>query len=78
MSCQDTRLRAGAYITDGTALYEVRRVRTGGPGVKITIEDCSTLAPRELDMLSLRKFRLVRSADRSGGRVMHDGCPGSK
>jgi hypothetical protein len=64
MSTSDARLHAGAYITDGTALYEVRRVRVIGPGVKVTIEDCSSFTPRELDMLNLRQFRFVRAADR--------------
>jgi hypothetical protein len=66
MSSRDKRLHAGAYITDGTGLYEVRRVRAIGPGMKVTLEDCRTLAPQELDLMNLRKFRLVRAADRSG------------
>jgi hypothetical protein len=65
MSAPGTKLQAGAYITDGAALFEVSRVRVVGPGVKVTIEDCLTFAARELDMLKLRKFRLVRAAARN-------------
>jgi hypothetical protein len=61
MSMPSKKLQTGAYVTDGAGLYEVRQVRAVGPGVKVTVEDCLTFALRELDMLTLRKFRLVRA-----------------
>jgi hypothetical protein len=54
------KLRAGAYLTDGNDLYEVTYVRRLGPGVKVVIEDCKTFIAQQLDMTSLRNFRLVR------------------
>jgi hypothetical protein len=58
------RLRTGAYITDGTELYEVRGLRlTGANFVKVTVEDCRTFATKVLTTPELRRqFRLVRSA----------------
>jgi hypothetical protein len=67
MSATGTKLRAGAYLTDGTGLYEVTRVRVIGPGVKVVLEDCRTFTPRQLDVTHLRRFRLVQAADPRGG-----------
>jgi hypothetical protein len=67
MSAAGTKVRCGAYLTDGTGLYEVTCVRVIGPGVKVVIEDCRTFAARELDMTHLRRFRLVRAPDLQGG-----------
>lgn len=63
---RNARLGVGAYITDGTSLYEVRRVRViGTKFVKATVEDCTTFARQEVTMAEIRKhFRLVRAADR--------------
>jgi hypothetical protein len=58
-----SRLRAGSYITDGSNLYEITRVRATGPGVRVTIENCITFSARQLDVLKLRNFRLVRAAE---------------
>jgi hypothetical protein len=63
---ESARLQAGAYITDGTHLHEVRRVRiTGTNFVRVTLEDSKTFATQEVTVAEIRKrFRLVRAADR--------------
>ena len=66
MSDCAAKLRAGAYLTDGTRLFEVARVRSMGAGIRVELEDCKTYAPHHLDMTKLHKFRLVRAADPKG------------
>jgi hypothetical protein len=63
---RNARPGVGAYITDGTSLCEVTRLRvTGTNFVKVTVEDCRTFARHEVTMAEIRKhFRLVRAADR--------------
>jgi hypothetical protein len=64
---QSARLGVGAYITDNTDLYEVKRVVvTGTNFMKVTVEDCRTFATQQVTMAEIRnRFRLVRAADRS-------------
>jgi hypothetical protein len=66
LSACSTKLRPGAYLTDGAALYEVARVRTMGVGMRVELEDCKTFAPHHLDMTKLRNFRPVRAAAPKG------------
>ena len=64
----DPRLEPGAYVTDGTNLYEVAGVRSG-PRVmgvaaeRVVLENCRSLSRVEFlpDKIK-RSFRLVRRA----------------
>jgi hypothetical protein len=64
----DPRLQQGAYITDGTDLYEVLAIRRG-PGalgvsaVRILVENCRNLRGREFLPDKIRRgFQLVKGA----------------
>ena len=64
----DPRLEPGAYVTDGTNLYEVAGVRSGAKvmgvaAVRVVLENCRSLSRVEFlpDKIK-RSFRLVRGA----------------
>jgi hypothetical protein len=64
----DPRMQQGAYITDGTDLYEVTGLQRG-PGVmglatvRILVENCRSLSDVELLPDRIRgHFRLIREA----------------
>ena len=64
----DPRLEPGAYLTDGTNLYEVADVRRGTrvmgvATVRIVLENCRSMSRVEfLPEKVKRSFRLVRRA----------------
>jgi hypothetical protein len=63
----DPRLQCGAYITDGTELYEVLRHRPGGFGGGVAgavlLENCRSLCAVQLHAARIRSAcRLVRAA----------------
>lgn len=67
MTNADPRLEAGAYVTDGTELYEVIQHRPGGSGGgvagSVLVENCRTLCAVQLLAMRIRSAcRLVRSA----------------
>ena len=64
----DPRLEPGAYVTDGSNLYEVAGVRSGPrvmgvAAVRVVLENCRSLSRVEFlpDKIK-RSFRLVRRA----------------
>jgi hypothetical protein len=65
---RDARMQAGAYVTDGTDLYEVTGTQRG-PGVmgvstvRIMVENCRTLRSLEFLPDKIRySFELVKAA----------------
>jgi hypothetical protein len=67
MDAYDPRLRPGAYITDGGALFYVVRILVPygqpTPAERVYVEDCQTLEVRQYSVDTVREqFRLVRTA----------------
>jgi hypothetical protein len=70
----DPLLQPGAYLTDGTVLVEVVRVRVAygpfGPWDAVCVEDCASLQRSEYGADAIRReFRVVRSAPRHPDRM---------
>jgi hypothetical protein len=67
----DQRLHPGAFITDGTGLYEVLELTetSGFAGAvlrRLMVEDCHTLGVMALELSVVRnRYRLVRGAPES-------------
>lgn len=67
----DPRLAVGAYITEGTALYEVTGIVKAQPfmgtvAYRVEVENCRNGARIEIQATKVREaFRLVRMAPRA-------------